>query len=316
MLPAHTNRLLADLSRRHHGLIFEPSARAAGISDSAIQRRVGSGLLERLDRQVLRMAGAPPTWRQRALAAVWVAGPEALLSHRAAALLWGLDGIEHAPFDVLTHRWARRTARSGTKVHEARDLIGADRHQRDAIPCTSIVRTLLDLPAVVHRFRADQAFEDALRRRLCTVDEVADRFVQVARRGRPGTVAMRGLIGKRLGAYVPTMSEFERRTSELAEAIGLPRPARQHPVDIGSTTVYLDLAWPGRSLAVECDGLFHHATDLQLPWDEHRQNELVLRGWLVLRFTWQQLTRSRDVVSQQLWAAYQRTATQLAQPVR
>ncbi len=53
--------------------------------------------------------------------------------------------------DVLVERWNRRTSLAGVRVHEATDLIDADRTIVDSIPCTSVVRTLLDVAAVDSR---------------------------------------------------------------------------------------------------------------------------------------------------------------------
>jgi hypothetical protein len=298
---AEINARIAAIASRRHGLIQTDLAAAAGISRQLLHLRAKAGVLEVVDDGVFRVAGAPRSWKQRALAACWGQGPEALLSHRAAAMLWELDGIRQAPLEVLVPRWGRRRRRSGTMVHETRDLVDPDRAQRDHIPCTSIVRTLLDLPAVLDARRADQLWEDALRRRLTSVDLISDRFLQVARPGRPGTRVARSLLEKRLDAYVPTMSEFERKTCDLLDAAGIEPPVRQHPVRLpGGRVVFLDLAWPDRLLALECDGLFDHATNLRLPWDDDRQNELQLLGWLVLRATWQTVHESPEVVVSQV----------------
>jgi very-short-patch-repair endonuclease len=295
------NHAIAAISVAHHGLVSRTLADQAGVPAEALSVRARNGMLERVDREIYRFRGAPRTWEQRALVAVWAAGPAALLSHRAAALLHRLDGIEQAPMEVLVDRWSRRRRRRDVRLHEAQDIRDSDRHAISSIPCTSIVRTLLDLPAGLHRERADQALEDALRRRLCTVDEVADRFVQVARRGRPGTRVMRALLQSRLADHVPTMSEFERRTCRVLAAAGLDDPVRQHPVRLpDGRLVLLDLAWPSQLLALECDGLFDHATDRRLPWDDDRQNELQLLGWLVLRVTWATLHRDPAAVVRQV----------------
>lgn len=295
-----TNQALATLARAHHQLVRADHALAVGISRDALDRRVTSGMLERVDRDLFRISASTSTWHQRALAAVWLQGPTALLSCRAAVQLWRLDPVPPGPLEVLTERWARRERRPDVKVHETRQLLAIDRNLVDGIPCTSVVRTLLDCAGLLHPFRTDQLFEDALRKRLCTPDEVADRFVRFARRGRRGTRVMRALLEKRVGRDVPTMSEFERRFLELVRDHSLPTPVLQHPVRLDDAKVYIDLAWPDALLAVECDGLYDHATSIRLPWDDDRQNELQLRGWLVLRFTWEALTRSPHVVVRQL----------------
>ncbi len=79
---------------------------------------------------------------------------------------------------------------------------------------------------------------------------------------------MRSHLSKRTGEYVPTMSEFERRVSDLAEEAGLRRPDRQIAVQLPDTTVYIDLGWREVMVGVECDGLFNHADSVRLPWDE------------------------------------------------
>ncbi len=127
--------------------------------------------------------------------------------------------------------------------------------------------------------------------------------MQVARRGRNGTRVGRQLIEKRYGETVPTHSEFERRMCEVLVAADIPRPERQIAVPLGTTTAYIDLGWRSLLLGIECDGLLSHADNVRLPWDEHRQNELQLRGWLILRFTWDQLVNRRRTVVEQVRAA-------------
>lgn len=308
MKPADTNRFLFQLARAQHGLVTIDQMTSRGITEASLRARVANNTLERLDHGIYRITAVASSWRQRQLFACLTHGSAAVASHRAAALLWELDGIQHAPLEVTVARWQRHRRRMDVLAHESKDLSPSDRVTIDGIPTTSIVRTLIDLPAVVPYFRADQAFEAALRRKLCTVDEVGNRFVQVARRGRNGTVVGRALIEKRLGHYVPTMSEFERRMSDLIEDMDLPRPQRQIKVDLPHRPAYIDLGWADRRLGIECDGMVGHADDVRLPWDEDRQNELVLLGWLILRFTWDQMTVHARSVRRQIRQAYESRA--------
>ena len=213
-----------------------------------------------------------------------------------------------APIEVVTDRWARSRSRRGFIIHESGSILPADRTETAGVPTTSVVRTLLDLPAVSHPFRMEQALEDALRKRLCTVDQLVQRFVQLARRGRAGVTVTRQLLEERTGSYVPTGSVLEMKTLELIESLSLPAPVRQFPVTIGDTRVFLDLAWPDRLLAVECDGMWSHGTNVALPWDADRQNRLQLLGWFVLRVSWHGLTRNPDAVVTELRQAFRRCA--------
>ena len=296
MLAAQTNHLLAELARKHHSLIHRPAALEAGVSHSALTRRVRAGVLDQIGPDIYRVAGGIETWEQRALCACWRVGRDALVSHRAGALAWRLDGYPSAPLEVLTHRWTRRPGHAGIIVHEAGDILAEDRAVRSGIPVTSAVRTVLDLAAVSPSHRVEQAMEDGLRRRLFTSQQLGERFASFDRRGKRGIAILRPLVLERAGSYVPTGSHFELRMTKLIRKAGLPEPTRQHRVDLDGTRVYLDLSWPDILLFVECDGIFDHSTSIQLRWDDDRQNELVLRGWMPIRVTWHRMVREPDAV--------------------
>jgi very-short-patch-repair endonuclease len=109
---------------------------------------------------------------------------------------------------------------------------------------------------------------------------------------------------------VPTMSEFERLTDALLVASGIEPPVRQHPVDLpDGTRAFIDLAWPARMVGLECDGLFDHGTDLRLPWDDSRQNQLQLLGWLILRTTWHELRGSPGTLIAHVRAGLERAVS-------
>jgi predicted transcriptional regulator of viral defense system len=306
---------IAAIAARHHGLVRTDLASTVGVSASVLVRRAEAGALERLDHSVYRVAGAPDTLSQRLLLACWRTGDTALVSHRTAAMVWGLDGFDRAPLEVLIDRRApHRRARRGLIVHRMDGIEERDRTVRaTSIPVTSVARTLLDLAAVVPPRRLEQALEDAQRRSLCSFEQVASRFVRWARRGRRGVAVMRPLLAERVGEQVPTASELERQMLLLCRAASIEDPVGQHPVDLGDTTVYLDLAWPDRLLAVECDGMFTHGTNLQLPWDAERQNQLQLRGWLVLRYTHRQIRTDPDQCRDEVRRAYLGRAAPLPQ---
>jgi very-short-patch-repair endonuclease len=65
----------------------------------------------------------------------------------------------------------------------------------------------------------------------------------------------------------------------------------------------VDFAFVERRLAVEVDGWAFHSDSIRFRHDPHRQNNLVLRGWTVLRFTWHDLTHRPAVVINDIRAA-------------
>jgi very-short-patch-repair endonuclease len=52
----------------------------------------------------------------------------------------------------------------------------------------------------------------------------------------------------------------------------------------GSVRARIDVAIPELRLAFEADGLFFHSTDEQIAADQHRDRDLMKRGWLTARF--------------------------------
>ena len=151
--------------------------------------------------------------------------------------------------------------------------------------------------------------DDAVRRDLTSYEELHRRFTELARPGRPGIARMREVLASRPGGEPVPGSPFELTVRDLLVAAGIPAPVLQHPVDCGEVTYLLDLAWPEPRVAVECDGFRFHRTPDQLDWDDRRNSELALRGWLVHHVTWRQLRRDpHDVVARARTALRSRRA--------
>lgn len=274
---------LAQLAQSQRGYLSR-SQLLSEVSPRTVSRWVANGRLERVAYGVYRIAGSPAPADSHLRIALLGARAFAAASHRAAASLHRLDGVRRQS-DVVCHT-PNRTRLAGLIVHESTDLRDGDITEVRGIPCTTVVRTLLDLGAVVRPEVVEQALDDALRRRLCTLDQVALRHQEIARRGRSGVGVLRPFLEERLGSELSPATGFEQRMIRLIRAAGLPEPVRQHRVQLpGGGHAFLDLAWPDISLAVECDDLASHFAAHRLRWDEQRQNELVLLGWTVLRFT-------------------------------
>ena len=105
------------------------------------------------------------------------------------------------------------------------------------------------------------------------------------------------------GAPAPG-SDFETMVLRLILDAGLPRPVLQHRVQCDDMYFLLDLAWPDKLLAVECEGHAYHQTPTQLAWDEMRRNRLQLKGWTVLTYTWITAKRDPDGLVREVSAAH------------
>ena len=65
----------------------------------------------------------------------------------------------------------------------------------------------------------------------------------------------------------------------------------------------VDLALPWARIAIECDSETWHSGRQRRQGDLERQNRLVLAGWTVLRFTWDDLVHRPDVIVRHVAAA-------------
>jgi hypothetical protein len=292
---------LMALASTQYALFTRAQAHRCGVSDRQLLYRVRTGLFERVSRHVFRVRTSDPSWHQRVLAACLSGGDACVASHRTAARLHGFDAVHHDVVEVTVPRGVRMRY-AGAIVHESLDLAEGDRTTIGPIPVTTPARTLIDLGAVIHRARVEQAFDGAERDELVITDLVRRRHAQVRRQGRRGVGPMASVLEGRHGA--PPKSVIERRFITIVERAGLPRPRCQHPVVLpDGRSRYLDAAFPELMLAWELDGHGAHATRRQRAADHVRASEIANLGWRIDRFTAEQVFFEADAVVQAVRAA-------------
>lgn len=251
-------------------MAIEPNLHLGGPADSALPLAP-----RRSDAAIERMS------RSRWMAAVLAAGPGALLSHRSAAALWGLRGQTRARIDVMV-RGSTGRLRGALDIHDGNGLIACDATERDAIPCTTLARTLLDLAAVVDRRSLERAIDAAEEQREFDLTEV-DRLL-VRSRGRRGVRRLAAALEAYAGPTT-TRSEAEERLLRLIEAAGLARPRVNDWIPLENGTGYRpDFLWPERRLIVEVDGRSHHARRAAFRHDRRRDRRLALAGYETRRY--------------------------------
>jgi predicted transcriptional regulator of viral defense system len=186
---------IRELARRQHGLIALRQAVELGFTAAALSRRVRSGALDRVFPRTYRIAGAPPSPEQRALAAILWAGPKAVASHATAAHLWRLLAKPPAAVHVTTPAQLTRPP-SGIVVHTAQ--LRRDRGRLRGVPITSVARTLLDLAAT----SGDIAplVERSVLDDLVTVRQLIDILDRNC--GRRGVAVLRAGTRRRRGGHV------------------------------------------------------------------------------------------------------------------
>jgi len=137
---------VARLAAARDGVVSVHQLRTCGLDDHAIARRVRDGGLHRLYRGVYAVGHPGLTLRGRFRAAVLACGDNAVLSHFAAAVVWGFWAWDDGLIDVTIASGTRDI--EGVRVHRSRTL-ERDVRVRHGIRVTSPARTLLDLAAVL-----------------------------------------------------------------------------------------------------------------------------------------------------------------------
>ena len=292
------DRHLAAIASRQHQLITTTDVLAVGGAQHHADSRVAGGRWRRIDRGVFLVNGAPLDWAARQHAAVLAAGAGSVASHLAAARLLGLPGFERAGPELTVPR-GTRFRRHGVRVHESTDLDRCRVVQRDGIPVTDPNRTLLDVGRHLGQQRLGRAVEAARRSDLVTWSSLIETLAHHARRGRPGVRRLRAVILAGAHRHEVTDTDVELLLHGLLVEAGLPPPAIRHRILDGDRFVAeVDLAFPELRIAIECDGDVHLLAEVH-ERDLPRQNELVLLGWTVLRFSNDRiLTRPAAVVAQ------------------
>jgi len=282
--------VIARLASRQHGCFSRAQVHAAGLTDRMIATQLASGRWVGLAAGVYRLAGVPVTWRQRALAACLVSGPGTVVSHRSAAVLWGVSGFRPGPLDITVP--PGRSGRNAlARVHRS----AVQGVRRDGIPVTHPARTIADLAGTVGGMALEEAVDDVLCRRLCRLEELTE---------IGGRRALRTVLEAWNGEALPE-GVAEMRVVRGLLAAGLPQPARQYEIWCGGVFVArVDLAYPEHRLAIELDGFRWHAGRGPFRSDRLRRNRIEAAGWRLLETAPEDIDElCRDALRMVRWAA-------------
>jgi very-short-patch-repair endonuclease len=297
------------LAATQHNVVSLTQLNALGLGKAAVAKRAAGGRLHRIHRGVYAVGHGRLTGEGHWMAAVLAYGPSALVSHRSAAVLWGLRPDSRATTDVsLPSRSAR--SRPGIDVHMTVTLTAADVTRRDGITCTALARTLLDLAEVVDRCGIERAIEQAEVLRvfdLRAVENVLDRS-----NGRRGAAVLRAVLGD-LAEPALTRSDAEERFLALCQATALTRPEvnAELVVDEGPAIV-VDFLWRSQRLAIETDAYGTHGNRQAFERDRRRDQRLRLAGYDPVRFTRRQILSQPTRVAATVYALLQRAAVTAA----
>lgn len=284
----------ACVAAKQYGVITLEEARAAGMSDDAIHRRLRKGEWRRVHPKVFVISSAPATWEQELLAASRWAGEDWVASHRSAAALWDFDGFACGSIELTGMRYPP-SRRHGITMRRTNVLDLPDRTELRGIPLTRPTRTLIDLGQVVGKDRVEEALESALRRGLTAVPYIRRQIQRIGVRGRHGAALLLELLNER-GEVPPTDSRFETLLDQVLREVRLPLPQRQFKVfdPKGLFVAQCDFAYPGARVAIEGHSFEYHAIKARWDKDAVKHNRLTALGWKVLYVTWNELRNAPE----------------------
>jgi very-short-patch-repair endonuclease len=283
------DRRIGAVATEQHGVVARRQLAELGLTPQHIAYRTDIGRLIRIFRGVYAVGHPQLTREGRWMGAVLSCGPQSVLSHADAAAHWELLPARGVLIDVTTPvRSGRKPDRRRIRLHRIGTLTSDEVTVHDAIPVTTPARTLLDLASILR----PRALEDAIAQadRLARFDLVAVLRVLDAHPRQHGAPALRALLDRLAGTDVAqTRSALEVALLQLCDDNGLPAPLANVPI-AGFT---VDFRWPGTNLIVETDGFRYHRMPTTFESDRDRDQLLMLAGYRVARFTYNQLTRQR-----------------------
>ena len=289
---AHVRRALKAahvLAVQQGGVIRRAQLHELGLTRRDLTKQTAAGIWATRGQKVLVLPGIGGKFVEESLVAAHSGWPRVCLTGASALAVSNI--LHKEPWDALP------APRLPWVVGECRmDFPGAVQLFRRPMPddarlvsgiwvapqplvMTDLLRFLPADEARSLAFRA--AWSPAWRQRFQHMPAWVEDFA-----GKPGVAQMREIAGE---VARDIGSVAEKLAAELLDAAGITGWQANHRVRIKGHTFYLDIAFVDAHLAIEIDGRAFHS-DNRWQADLRRQNLLLNAGWLVLRFTWADLT--------------------------
>jgi Protein of unknown function (DUF559) len=278
---------------RQGGVVSVRQLRALGVSEPATRRWRARGFLHLIHPRVYAVGHPAIGLKGRLHAAVLYAGERSALSFQTAGWCHSLIAVE--PGTIHVSDAGERRNVSGVRVHHPRRV---SFEMVDGLRVTPIPQTLLDLASVLDTYDLRRAIAETDHRGK--LDPVAV-YAQLGR-GRRGSTALRTAMEAHLPDLARTFSVLEERFLALVHEAGLPLPE----VNAHIEGMVVDCLWRQASLVVELDGHETHDRAAAIENDRRREMRLRRAGFRVIRYTWQQVTQTPELVIAELRAELDR----------
>ena len=297
--------LVAELGRGQHGLFLLAQAKDLGATVHEVRGWTRDGWIVRIGRGLFRLRDHPWTWESQLQAALFAAGPGAVVSRRSAGRLHGLWAYRNTDAVEVTRREPGDHEICVGTLHRSSWLPPTHVMTLGGFPVTTLARTIFDLagdpdPSLrrsivgkqLHAKAIARVFNDALRRHGLQLLQETAVLAALAKRGRAGTVLIRELVKQFAHEYTPTESDGESLFVELLAGFTIDDVPRRQVIvnDAQGFVATLDFLFDRAVLNVEIDGLTHKGP-LDTKRDRERDATLRALGVEVVRIDyWNLLT--------------------------
>jgi predicted transcriptional regulator of viral defense system len=286
-----TDRAIAELAGRQHGVVALFQLTALGIGAGAIKFRLRCGRLHRIQRGVYAVGHMAISRAARRAASALTYGDDAAASHRAAGAHWAL--LQSTAVEVTVPRTVR--PRKGITTH-CLPLPHDEVTVHDGVPVTTVPRTIFDLGAHGRRV-VERALHEAEYRRYSdalTLQDLLDRYPH-----RKGSAVIRAVLADRRAAIADIESPVEELWVEFLIARELPLGRTQAWIELRDRWIRGDMVYERERVIVELDG-GTHLTPFGRRSDNRRDAAAQAEEWKVMRVDRYTLVNEPDAVEADL----------------
>jgi hypothetical protein len=275
---------VARLAAQQAGLINASQLTRLMVPRGTISRWCKTGYLHPVLPTVYAVGHAAHSIEADHAAAILYSGEGSMLSHETGVWWWGF--LDKPPRTIHVSTARRRASRRNVRVHERRNV---ERVWRKGLPVTTVAQTLLDYAVTAPFNRLRYVVAEAEYFELLDLDAL----IQIAGPGKPGSKQLRAAIEHHMPQLAHTRSEAERLVLPACVAAGVPLPDEVNGEVEGSRA---DFVWHEPKVVVEVDGRRGHVSRARMVRDRRRDLKLRAAGYIVLRYTWDQLTQEIELV--------------------
>ena len=267
------------------GYLTREQLKMIGLSDSAVDRLIQSGEVTPIAKGVYQII--PSDDHADLMHGALLTLPEAVASHQSAAHLLRLPELpELVPtvtvVSTTTHRFP------GVTVRRTDDLRSDHLVTAEGLRCTNGARTLFDLAGILKYRHFAPIAEAAITSGRVKSGQLETVAKALSRRGKRGSKAMAQFLewNSRTSG-----TALERRGRSVLVGASLPAPVPEYPIPWRPRRRFDD-AYPDLRFAIEWDSRRWHERRAAMQADRDRDREAILHGWVVVRFTWDDVTKN------------------------